>query len=98
MRSIVIWRTMQIRINKEIRNYTKSIFFRLSIRWFAFSYVACVIAGITYLKLNTVLGMEITSWLCILIALPFTGLGSITFQGLTFEHIILETITPYFSF
>ena len=36
--------------------------------------------------------MEITSWLCILIAMPFAALGFITFQGLTFEQIIVEAI------
>ena len=36
--------------------------------------------------------MEITSWLCILIAMPFAVLVFITFQGLTFEQIIVEAI------
>lgn len=88
----LFWRIMQIRINKEIRNCTESIFFGLSSRQFTFSCIACVIAGITYLKLNSILGMEITSWLCILIAMPFAALGFITFQGLTFEQIIVEAI------
>lgn len=83
---------MQISINKEIRNYTDSIFFGLSSRQFTFSCIACVIVGITYLKLNSILGMEITSWLCILIAMPFAVLVFITFQGLTFEQIIVEAI------
>ena len=83
---------MQIRINKEIRDYTESVFFGLSSRQFIFSGIACVIAGYTYMKLSVVLGMEVTSWLCILIAMPFAALGFVTFQGLRFEQIIIEAI------
>ena len=35
---------MEVKINKEIRNYTESMFFGLSLRQFIFSVLACAVA------------------------------------------------------
>ena len=35
---------MEVKINREIRNYTESMFFGLSLRQFIFSVLACGIA------------------------------------------------------
>ena len=35
---------MEVKINKEIRNYTESMFFGLSLRQFIFSVLACGVA------------------------------------------------------
>ncbi len=35
---------MEVKINKEIRNYTESMFFGLSLRQFLFSVLACGVA------------------------------------------------------
>ena len=35
---------MEVKINKEIRNYTESMFFGLSLRQFIFSLLACGVA------------------------------------------------------
>lgn len=79
---------MELKINTEIRNYTESIFFGLSTRQFIFS-AACTITAFIYLTFDDVLGMELTSWLCIILAFPFAALGFITFQGMTFEKIVI---------
>ena len=80
---------MELKINTEIRNYTESIFFGLSVRQFIFSAAACGIAAAIYLSFNQKLGTEITSWICIFVSLPFAALGFITFQGMTFEKIVV---------
>ena len=80
---------MELKINTEIKNYTESIFFGLSLRQFIFSAAACGIAAFIYLSLNQKLGTEITSWICIFVSLPFAALGFITFQGMTFEKIVV---------
>ena len=67
----------EIKINKEIRDYTESIFFGLSMRQSIFSILACVVASILYFSFSSLLGMEITSWLCMLGAAPFAALGFI---------------------
>lgn len=83
---------MELKINTEIRNYTESIFFGLSTRQFIFSAAACIIAAFIYLTFDDVIGMELTSWLCILLSFPFAALGFITFQGMTFEKIVIVVI------
>ena len=83
---------MELKINTEIRNYTESIFFGLSTRQFIFSAAACTLAAFIYLTFDDVLGMEITSWLCIIVSFPFAALGFITFQGMTFEKILIVVI------
>mgnify|MGYP002245659074 FL=1 len=52
----------------------------MSFRQFLFSIIACVVAVIIYLSCVDVLGMETTSWLCMLGAAPFASLGFITFS------------------
>lgn len=80
---------MEIKINKEVRNYTESIFLGLSLRQCIFSVLACIIAVIIYFAVIDSLGTEITSWLCILGALPFALLGFITYQSMNAEDILI---------
>ncbi|RHH12370.1 PrgI family protein [Coprobacillus sp. AM18-4LB-d2] len=86
---------MEIKVNKEVRDYTESIFLGLSFRQFLFSIMACVVAVIIYLSCVDILGMETTSWLCMLGAAPFASLGFITFQKMNAEQIL---ITAWHSF
>ena len=86
---------MEVKINKEVRDYTESIFLGLSLRQFVFSLLACVIAVGIYLTTIESLGSEITSWLCVLGTLPFALLGFITYQSMNAEEII---ITAWRSF
>ena len=43
---------MEVKINREIREYTESIFFGLSMRQFIFSALACGIAVLLYFVLK----------------------------------------------
>ena len=61
---------MEIKINKEIRNYTESMFFGLNARQCIFSLLAIGIAVAIYFGLRGYLGTETISWLCILGAAP----------------------------
>lgn len=79
---------MEIKVNKEIRNYTESIYFGLSLRQFIFSILACLMALVLYFILNPYFGLETLSWLCILGAAPFAALGFITYNGMVAEQII----------
>lgn len=65
----------EIKINKEIRDYTESIFFGLSLRQSIFSIIACIIACGFYFLCKDRLGTEMTSWLCMLGAAPFAAFG-----------------------
>ncbi len=83
---------MEIKINKEVRSYTESIFFGLSPRQFIYSILACLVALIIYFLTIDTLGMETTSWLCMLGAAPFASIGFITYQSMTMEKIVIEFI------
>jgi len=80
---------LEVKINKEIRNYTESIFFGLSLRQFIFSICACAIAVLFYFTLKNKVGTETVSWLCIIAASPFAALGFITYNGMPAEKFII---------
>lgn len=81
---------MEIKINKEIRNYTESIVLGLTLRQCFFSIMACIVAVIVYFIFIDVLGLEVTSWLCIVVAIPFAALGFVSYQGMNFERILIN--------
>ena len=69
---------MEVKVNKEIRNYTESIYFGLSLRQFIFSILSCLMAVGLYFIMKPYFGLETLSWL----------LGFITYNGLTAEQFI----------
>ena len=87
---------MEIKINSEIRDYTESMFFGLSLRQFIFSVLACGIAVGIFFLLQPVLGVEITSWLCIVAAFPFAVMGFLKYNGMTAEKFIAAWIKSTF--
>lgn len=79
---------MEVKINREIRNYTESMFFGLSMRQFIFSILAVAVAVGLYFLLKPYVGTETVSWMCILGAAPFAALGFITYHGMTAEQFL----------
>ncbi|MDD4474398.1 MAG: PrgI family protein [Eubacteriales bacterium] len=87
---------MEVKINKEIRNYTESMFFGLSMRQFFFAIAACGVAIVLYFALKPVFGLETLSWVCILGAAPFAAMGFITYHGMTAEQFALVWLRSEF--
>lgn len=87
---------MEVKINKEIRNYTESMFFGLSLRQFIFSVLACGVAVGLYFLLRPRLGTETLSWVCILGAFPFAAMGFIKYNGMTAEQFVWAWIKSEF--
>ena len=81
---------MEVKINREIRNYTESMFFGLSLRQCIFSVLAIGVAVGLYFGLKPYVGMETVSWMCILGAAPFAAMGFITYHGMTCEQFLWE--------
>ena len=79
---------MEVKINREIRNYTESMFFGLSLRQFLFSVLGCAVAILLYFLVSPYAGTETVSWVCMLGAAPFAALGFITYNGMTAEKFI----------
>ena len=87
---------MDVKINKEIRDYSESMFFGLSLRQFVFSVLACGVAILIYFRLEPLLGLETTSWICIVAAFPFALLGFLRYNGMTAEQFIWAWVKDVF--
>ena len=87
---------LEIKINKEIRDYQESIFMGLSLRQFIFAVLAVGVAIGVYFGLRNVLGTETVSWLCVVAAFPFAILGFVKYHGMTAEQLIRAYIQSEF--
>lgn len=83
---------MEVKINKEIRDYKESMFFGLSMRQFVFSILAVGVAVLLYLLLKPHIGTEAVSWICILGAAPFATMGFFSYHGMTAEKFLINYI------
>lgn len=99
---------MEIKINKEIKEYNETMFFGLSVRQFICAILACGAAVGIYFGCRSFMGTETLSWLCMLGAAPFAALGFIRYNGMYAEQIarawirseilMPKYLTLYFSF
>ncbi|MEE1173115.1 MAG: PrgI family protein [Ruminococcus sp.] len=87
---------MEVKINREIRDYTEAVFFGLSLRQIIFSACALAVAVAFFFLLKPVLGTETTSWICILAAAPFAALGFVKYNGMTAEKFVIAWIKSEF--
>lgn len=87
---------LEVKINREIRNYTESMFFGLSMRQFVFSVLACGVAVGLYFLLSPHVGTETVSWMCVLGAAPFAALGFIRYHGMNAEQFLWAWIKSEF--
>lgn len=90
---------MEVKINKEIRQYTESIFFGLSLRQCIFSLLACGTAVAIYFIFKPIMNTSAVSWLCMAGAVPFVLLGFVKYNGMTAEKFFMawvksEVLTP----
>ena len=79
---------MEIKINREIRDYHESMFMGLSLRQTLCSLLAIGAAVSLYFWLHPILGTELVSWVCILGAVPFALLGFVSYHGMSAEKFI----------
>jgi len=83
---------IEVRINKEVRDYQESIFFGLSLRQLIFALLAVLVAVGVYFGLRNVVGTSEIGWMCVLAAFPFALGGFFTYNGMTFEKFLLALI------
>ena len=79
---------MEIRINKEIKDYHESLFFGLSTRQFICSVAAVGAAVGIYFGLKNYIDKETVSWLCIMAAAPIAVAGFFKYNGMNFEEFV----------
>ena len=80
---------MEVKINREIREYTESMYFGLSLRQFIFSVLACVVAIAAYFISRPLFGLEVASWLCVIVAFPFAIMGFVKYNGMPAEKFFI---------
>lgn len=83
---------MEVKINREIRDYSEKVYFGLTLREFVFSILSCLVAVLIYFLLKPYFGLETLSWLCIIAAAPFAAIGFVKYNGMTTEVFILNFI------
>ena len=89
---------MEVRINKEVRNYQESLFFGLSLRQLLFALLAVAVTVGVYFGLRPVLGNGEIGWVCVLAAFPFALGGFFQYNGMTLERFLLAYIRSGFLF
>lgn len=87
---------MEVKINREIRDYQEAIFFGLNLRQLIFSILAIGVAVGIYFGLKDVLGTETVSWLCVLGAIPFGAMGFVRYHGMNAEQVAAAYIKSEF--
>lgn len=83
---------MEVKLNREIRDYSESVFFGMSLMQCAFAAAACAAAVGVFFAADPIFGLEITSWLCILVAVPLVALGFLRWHGMAAEQIAVAWI------
>lgn len=66
---------MEVKVNREIREYTEGVFFGMSLRQCVFALLACVAAVGLYFGLSPFLRLDELSWACIAGAAPVRRAG-----------------------
>ena len=79
---------MEVKMNKEIRDYQESMFWGLSFRQCLFSVLAILAALGIYFLTRKYAGEQVTGWLCVLGAAPFAACGFFRYHGMTAEQFI----------
>jgi len=82
-------RFLEVRVNKEVRNYQESIFFGLSLRQLFFAMLAVAVAVGVYFGLRPVLGEGEIGAVCVLAAFPFALGGFFQYNGMNLEQFLL---------
>ena len=83
---------MEIKMNKDIRTYTESMFFGLSLRQFFFSVLGSLVSVAIYFLLRGQLGTEAVSWACMLGVFPFGVMGFAKYNGMAAEQVIWAVV------
>ena len=80
---------LEVNINREIRDYTETVFMGLSLRQFFFSLLAIATAAALYFLLTPHFNTETVSWMCVLGAAPFAVMGFFKYHGMTAEKFLI---------
>ena len=78
--------TIEVKINKEVRDFQESVFFGLTLRQCLFAFLAILAAVAVYFGLRNVVAEA--GWLCVIAAFPFALGGFFKYNGMNFEQFL----------
>lgn len=90
-------RNYEVKLIKEVRNYTEGIYFGLNTRQMCGAILAIGMGGLTYFILKDKVNEMLVSWICIFAAAPGAAIGFFKFQGLTAEQFVVVMLRYIFS-
>ena len=83
---------MEVKMNKEIRDYQESMFMGLDLRQCVCSVLAILTAIGIYFGMRDITGQEVTGWLSVIGAAPFAACGFFKYHGMTAEQFLWAVI------
>ena len=83
---------MEIKMNKEIRDYAETMFFGLSLRQFLFSGLGCLMSIGIFFLLKDKIWTEAVTWEWILVVFPCAFFGFARYNGMKAEHFLWAVI------
>ncbi len=85
----------EVRINKDISKYTDTALLGLSFKQTVFGGAAIVVSGSIFFFCHNTLGNELTTWLCVLAALPIGAIGFVKFNGMSFMQLVGKAVRHF---
>ena len=79
---------MEIKINKDVLEYTEAIFFGLNLRQLVCSGLAIASAVRVYFNMKDMVSQDIVTYLCVAAAAPFAAIGFARYNGMPLEKVI----------
>ena len=79
---------MEIKVNRDIRKYSESMFFGLTLRQVVFSITGCLSSLIVYFFLKNTIKGEILYWFCMLSVVPHAFFGFFTYNLMNAETVL----------
>ena len=83
---------IEVRINKEVRDYQDGIFFGLTLRQFLCALGAVAVALAVYFFLGPALGGSDVGWACVLAAAPFALCGFYRYNVFKSDHLYTKAL------
>ena len=78
--------SIEVKVNKEVRDFQESVFFGLTLRQCLFALAAILAAVAVYFGLRNIIAEA--GWLCVIAAFPFALGGFFKYNGMNLEQFL----------
>ena len=88
---------MEVKIPKEIRKYTESIFMGMNLKQCVICGIAIALAVPIFIILRPKIGLEPASWICLVIVAPIGATAFVKIQNLPLLEYVIAFIKWYLT-